>query len=109
MAQLMLMKQIQKKKEENAKLGMALQKLAERRKIINTALKQHKHVADEKRKEALAELERQKKLIADREQLISRLKKEKKALSKEESVDRNQSCNNKEFNLNFNRVLIKKL
>jgi hypothetical protein len=38
-AQLMLMKQIQKKKEENAKLGMALKKLAERRKIINTALK----------------------------------------------------------------------
>ena len=38
-AQLMLLKQIQKKKEENVKLGMALKKLAERRKIINTALK----------------------------------------------------------------------
>ena len=37
--QLMLMKQIQKKKEENAKLEMVLQNFAERRKLINTALK----------------------------------------------------------------------
>ena len=40
--QMMLMKQIQKKKEENDKLELALQKLAERRKIINSALKQQK-------------------------------------------------------------------
>ena len=49
-AQLMLMKRIQKKKEENVKLEMALQKLAERRKIINSALKQQKQIADEKRR-----------------------------------------------------------
>ena len=76
-AQMMLMKQIQKKKEENRKLGMALKKLAERRKIINAALKRQKQIADEKRRLALVELERQKNLMAEKEQLIFRLKKEK--------------------------------
>ena len=49
MVQMMIMKQIQKKKEENKKLELALQKLAGRRKIINAALKQQKQIADEKR------------------------------------------------------------
>merc|ERR1719419_950568 len=45
--QMMLMKQIEQKKEENQKLELALKKLAERRKIINAALKQQKEIADE--------------------------------------------------------------
>ena len=81
-AQLMLMKQIQQKKEENVKLEMALKKLAERRKIINVALKKQQQIADEKREMAIAELKRQKKLMSDREQLITMLKEQKEEASK---------------------------
>ena len=63
MAQMMLMKKIQNKKEENTKLELALRKLSERRKIINSALKKQKEVASEKRFEAQRELERQKQLM----------------------------------------------
>ena len=76
MAQMMLMNQIQKKKEENNQLELALQKLSERRKLINSALKKQKQVANEKRIEAQKEIERQKQLMRDKEQLIIRLKAE---------------------------------
>ena len=76
MAQMMLMKKIQKKKEENDKLELALRKLSERRKIINAALKKQKSVASEKRLEAQRELERQKQLMREKEELIIKLKEE---------------------------------
>ena len=76
MAQMMLMKKIQKKKEENDKLELALRKLSERRKIINAALKKQKSVASQKRLEAQRELERQKQLMREKEELIIKLKEE---------------------------------
>lgn len=76
MAQMMLMKQIQEKKEENQQLELALQKLTERRKLINSALKKQKQIANEKRFEAQKELERQKQLMINKEKMILRLKAE---------------------------------
>ena len=76
MAQMMLMKQIQEKKEENQQLELALQKLTERRKLINSALKKQKQIANEKRFEAQKELERQKQLMINKEKIILRLKAE---------------------------------
>lgn len=76
MAQMMLMKKIQNKKEENNKLELALRKLSERRKIINAALKKQKGVASEKRLEAQRELERQKSVMREKEELIIKLKEE---------------------------------
>merc|ERR1719422_1767916 len=76
MAQMMLMKQIQKKKEENKQLELALQKLSERRKLINSALKKQKQIANEKRLDAQKELQRQKQLMKEKEQMILKLKAE---------------------------------
>ena len=73
---MMLMKQIQEKKEENQQLELALQKLSERRKLINSALKKQKQIANEKRFEAQKELERQKQLMSDKKKIILRLKAE---------------------------------
>ena len=76
MAQMMLMKQIQEKKEENKQLELALQKLSERRKLINSALKKQKQIANEKRLDAQKELARQKELMRNKEKLILRMKAE---------------------------------
>ena len=85
-AQVKLLIQIQKKKKENHKLEMTLQKLVERRKIITSALKQQKQIADEKRRMVLVELERQK-------EHIFRLKEQEKKDSKEKSVNLRQIQN----------------
>ena len=74
-AQMTLMKQIQRKREENEKLELALRKLAERRNIIRVALMKQKEVAERKRSEALRELERQKELMESRERLLSNIRK----------------------------------
>ena len=74
-AQMTLMKQIQRKREENEKLELALRKLAERRKIIRVALMKQKEVAERKRSEAFRELERQKELMESRERLLSNIRK----------------------------------
>ena len=76
MAQMMLMKQIQKKKEENKQLEMALGKLSERRKLIGAALKKQKQIANEKRLDAQKEIQRQKQLMKEKEELILKLKSE---------------------------------
>merc|ERR1719237_737561 len=69
MAQMMLMKQIKKKKAENSKLEEALRKLAERRKIINSALKEQKSIL------AQREVERQKAVMAEKEEMIRQLRR----------------------------------
>ena len=81
MAQMTLMKQIQKKEEENRKLELALQKLNERRKLINDALTRQKIVADEKRKKAFSDIEKQKKRLED-----SRKKTESHKMTIEEEI-----------------------
>lgn len=62
-AKMSLMKQIQRKTEENKKLEKALEKLSERRKLINRALNQQKIDADKKRKNVLDTLQRQKEIM----------------------------------------------
>merc|ERR1719422_2433282 len=74
MAQMMLMKQIQKKKEENQQLELALGKLSDRRKLINAALKKQKQIANEKRLDAQKELQRQKQIMKEKENLILQMK-----------------------------------
>ena len=64
---MMLMKQIQSTDIENRIFGKTLAKLEERRKIISTALKQQQQVGDEKKLLAKEELDRQKKLMQERE------------------------------------------
>ena len=64
---MMLMKQIQSTHLENRIFGKTLAKLEERRKIISTALKQQQQVGDEKKRLAKKELDRQKKLMQERE------------------------------------------
>ena len=86
--QMVLMKGIQKKTEENKKLELALEKLVERRVIINAALKQQKQTSNEKNRLALQKLERQKKLMQEKEESMrhdqeERMKKQKR-LAKEE-------------------------
>ena len=76
MAQMMLMKQIQKKKEENQQLELALGKLSDRRKLINAALKKQKQIANEKRLDAQKELQRQKQIMKEKENLILQMKAE---------------------------------
>ena len=82
MAQMMLMKQIKKKKVENSKLEQALRKLADRRKIINSALKEQQSIAEEKRHLAQREVERQKAVMEEKEEMIRQLRK--KAADREE-------------------------
>ena len=82
-AQMTVMKQIQKKREENQKLELALKKLAERRKIIHAALEKQKQVAEEKRKNAGAELQRQMEVMASREKLIFNIRQQEKEREKE--------------------------
>ena len=65
MAQMTLIKQIQKKEEENRKLELALQKLNERRNLINNALKRQKVVAEEKRNKAFVDIEKQRRLLEE--------------------------------------------
>lgn len=62
-AKMSLMKQIQRKTEENKKLEKALVKLSERRQLINKALKQQKLDADKKRDNVLEILQRQKDML----------------------------------------------
>ena len=62
-AKMSLMKQIQRKTEENKKLEKALVKLSERRQLINKALKQQKLDADKKRENVLEILQRQKDML----------------------------------------------
>ena len=62
-AKMSLMKQIQRKTEENKKLEKALVKLSERRQLINKALKQQKLDADKKRYNVLEILQRQKDML----------------------------------------------
>ena len=76
MAQMMLMKQVQKKKAENNKLEQALRRLADRRKIINSALKEQKSIAQEKRLLAQREVERQKAVMDEKEEMIRQLRKQ---------------------------------
>ena len=73
---MMLMKQIQKKKEENQQLELALGKLSDRRKLINAALKKQKQIANEKRLDAQKELQRQKQIMKEKENLILQMKAE---------------------------------
>ena len=82
-AQMTVMKQIQKKREENQKLELALKKLAERRKIIQAALTKQKQVAQEKRKNADAELQRQMEVMASREKLIVQIRNQEKERDRE--------------------------
>merc|ERR1719350_1187353 len=96
MAQMMLMKQIQEKKEENQQLELALQKLTERRKLINSALKKQKQIANEKRFEAQKELDRQKQLMINKEKMILRLKAEEDLKDIKESKDRDAEKQNLE-------------
>ena len=81
-----VMKQIQKKREENQKLELALQKLAERRKIIHAALEKQKQVAAEKRKNAGAELQRQMEVMASREKVILNMRNQEKAREREQQT-----------------------
>ena len=93
-AQMTVMKQIQKKREENQKLELALKKLAERRKIIHAALEKQKQVAEEKRKNAGAELQRQMEVMASREKLIFNIRQQEKEREREkerEQKNRQQS------------------
>ena len=62
-AQMSLMKQIQKKEAENKKLEKALEKLNERKKLIHEALRRQKASADIKRKNALDRIEKQARLL----------------------------------------------
>ena len=62
-AKMSLMKQIQRKTEENKKLEKALVKLSERRQLINKALKQQKLDANKKRENVLEILQRQKDML----------------------------------------------
>ena len=68
-----LMKQIQRKREENKKLELALRKLAERRDIIQAALETQKEGSEEKRREVIKDLERQKELMGSRERFINKI------------------------------------
>lgn len=91
-AQMTVMKQIQKKREENQKLELALKKLAERRKIIHAALEKQKQVAEEKRKNAGAELQRQMEVMASREKMIFNIRQQEKDKERErEQQKRKQS------------------
>ena len=65
-AQMSLMKQIQKKEAENKKLEKALEKLNERKKLIHEALRRQKASADIKRKNALDRIEKQARLLKER-------------------------------------------
>ena len=92
-AQMTVMKQIQKKREENEKLELALRKLAERRKIIRSALEKQKQVAQEKRKNASAELQRQMEVMASREKFILNIRNQEKERERhrEREEERRQS------------------
>ena len=89
-AQMTVMKQIQKKREENQKLELALKKLAERRKIIQAALTKQKQVAQEKRKNADAELQRQMEVMASREKLIVQIRNQEKERDREREREREE-------------------
>ena len=69
-AQMSLMKQIQKKEAENKKLEKALEKLNERKKLIHEALRRQKASADKKRKNAIDHLEKQARLLKERNRQI---------------------------------------
>ena len=55
-ANISILKQIQKKKEENLELDLAFEKLRDRRNRIGVALKQQKTIADMNRKKVLKEM-----------------------------------------------------
>lgn len=90
-AQMTLMKQIQSKRKENEKLGLALKKLVERRRIIQAALKTQKAAAEKKRGESLRELERQKKLMESRERWISKIRKEEESRERAQQKQQRKS------------------
>ena len=97
MAQMMLMKKIQKKKEENKQLELALRKLAERRKLINAALKKQKQIAAEKRFEAQREIQRQKQLMKEREELIIELKAQEDKQVIQSEIQESKKENNRKL------------
>ena len=78
----MLVKEILNKKKENKKLDEEFDKLAERRKVISTALKQQKVIADMNKRMALLEVERQKILLDKQKKRESVLKDQEKTLDK---------------------------
>ena len=65
--QMMLTKQIVTEEGEKDKLRRTLEKLEERRTIISAALKQQERNGDEKKRAAKIELEKQKKLMQEKE------------------------------------------
>ena len=77
-AQMTLMKQIQRKREENKKLELALRKLAERREIIQAALETQREGAEEKRRDNLRDLKRQQELMESRESFINKISQGKR-------------------------------
>ena len=106
-AQMTLMKQIQKKRKENVKLDLALKKLVERRKIIQAALKTQKAAAEKKRGESLRELERQKKLMESRERWISKIRKEEESRERTRSqLPRDKEVLGKADMLDAHRLLV---
>ena len=64
-AKMNLLREIQKKEEENKRLEQAITKLSERRQLINDAIKQKKKMEDDKRRKALDLLMKQKKKMED--------------------------------------------
>jgi len=109
-AQMMLMKQIQKKKEESDKLETALQKLAKRRKLINSALRKQKEVASEKRRLAQLEIERQKEIMEEKQRVIQSIiqrneEEKERRVEKEKDEKRKLNLQVKSQNLKKEKIV----
>ena len=85
-AQMSLMKQIQKKEAENKKLEKALEKLNERKKLIHEALRRQKASADNKRKNAIDHLEKQARLLKERDRRFKSKVKSQENLPEESEL-----------------------
>ena len=85
-AQMSLMKQIQKKEAENKKLEKALEKLNERKKLIHEALRKQKASADKKRKNAIDRLEKQARLLKERDRRFKSKVKSQENLPEESEL-----------------------
>ena len=85
-AQMSLMKQIQKKEAENKKLEKALEKLNERKKLIHEALRRQKASADKKRKNAIDRLEKQARLLKERDRRFKSKVKSQENLPEESEL-----------------------
>ena len=77
-----LVEVILNKKKENKKLDEEFNKLAERRKVIGTALKQQMVIADMNKRMALLEVERQKTLLDEQQKRELQLKDQENTLNK---------------------------